>query len=132
MAYEKNTWASGDVVTSAKLNHMENGIEAASSPYDAEISIDLAQLGDDPEYTIISGNFASLLALFNDGKAPNILVRYTIGNDPISASNMTTLLYNGQNYTIPFFCFHTGWLSTEDTLDWHSYRWTAEDVIEVW
>ena len=31
MAYEKNTWASGDVVTSAKLNHMENGIEAASS-----------------------------------------------------------------------------------------------------
>ena len=26
MAYEKNTWASGDVVTSAKLNNMENGI----------------------------------------------------------------------------------------------------------
>lgn len=26
MAYEKNTWASGDVVTSAKLNHMEDGI----------------------------------------------------------------------------------------------------------
>lgn len=37
MAYEKNTWASGDVVTSAKLNHMENGIEAASSPYDLVI-----------------------------------------------------------------------------------------------
>lgn len=26
MAYEKNTWASGDVVTSAKLNNIENGI----------------------------------------------------------------------------------------------------------
>lgn len=26
MAYEKNTWARGDVVTSAKLNHMEDGI----------------------------------------------------------------------------------------------------------
>ena len=26
MAYEKNTWATGDVVTSAKLNHMEDGI----------------------------------------------------------------------------------------------------------
>ena len=26
MAYEKNTWASGDVVTSEKLNHIEDGI----------------------------------------------------------------------------------------------------------
>lgn len=26
MAYEKQTWAKGDVVTSAKLNHMEDGI----------------------------------------------------------------------------------------------------------
>jgi hypothetical protein len=26
MAYTKNTWADGDVVTSEKLNHMEDGI----------------------------------------------------------------------------------------------------------
>ena len=26
MAYQKNTWASGDVVTSAKLNNIEDGI----------------------------------------------------------------------------------------------------------
>ena len=26
MAYDKNTWKSGDVVTSAKLNNIENGI----------------------------------------------------------------------------------------------------------
>ena len=30
MAYVKNTWATGDVVTAAKLNNMENGIEAAA------------------------------------------------------------------------------------------------------
>jgi hypothetical protein len=29
MAYEKNTWARGDIVTSAKLNHMEDGIANA-------------------------------------------------------------------------------------------------------
>ncbi len=29
MAYEKNNWQSGDVVTSAKLNHMEDGIANA-------------------------------------------------------------------------------------------------------
>lgn len=30
MAYEKNTWYTGDVITAEKLNNMENGIEAAS------------------------------------------------------------------------------------------------------
>lgn len=29
MAYEKQTWQTGDVVTSAKLNHMEDGIAGA-------------------------------------------------------------------------------------------------------
>ena len=29
MAYTKNTWADGDVVTSEKLNHMEDGIANA-------------------------------------------------------------------------------------------------------
>lgn len=29
MAYEKQTWKTGDVVTSAKLNHMEDGISNA-------------------------------------------------------------------------------------------------------
>ena len=32
MAYEKNTWATGDVVTSTKLNHMEDGIASGGLP----------------------------------------------------------------------------------------------------
>ena len=31
MAYTKNTWANGDVITADKLNHIENGIEAADT-----------------------------------------------------------------------------------------------------
>lgn len=31
MSYTKQTWANGDVVTAAKLNHMEDGIEAGGS-----------------------------------------------------------------------------------------------------
>lgn len=31
MSYVKQTWQTGDVVTSAKLNHMEDGIAAAGS-----------------------------------------------------------------------------------------------------
>ena len=32
MAYEKQIWLSGDVLSSAKLNHMEEGIEAGNVP----------------------------------------------------------------------------------------------------
>lgn len=37
MAYEKQTWATGQVITADKLNHMESGIEAveAEIPTDA-------------------------------------------------------------------------------------------------
>ena len=31
MAYEKTTWATGDVVTAEKLNNIENGIAVADS-----------------------------------------------------------------------------------------------------
>jgi len=31
MAYTKNTWANGDVITADKLNHLENGVEAADT-----------------------------------------------------------------------------------------------------
>ena len=31
MAYEKNTWATGDTITAAKLNHIEDGIEEAGT-----------------------------------------------------------------------------------------------------
>ena len=31
MSYSKNTWANGDTITAAKMNHMESGIEAAAA-----------------------------------------------------------------------------------------------------
>ena len=31
MAYNKNLWANGDVITADKLNHLENGVEAADT-----------------------------------------------------------------------------------------------------
>lgn len=44
MSYEKQTWQTGDVVTSAKLNHMEDGIAAGgvlvvNVTYDAETEV---------------------------------------------------------------------------------------------
>ena len=33
MAYTKNTWADGDIVTSEKLNHMEDGIASGENVF---------------------------------------------------------------------------------------------------
>ena len=48
MAYDKNVWASGDTVTAAKLNHIENGIEEAASSG-----------GGNPQITLECVNFTS-------------------------------------------------------------------------
>ena len=36
MSYTKYTWVTGEVITAAKLNHMEDGIEAAGKTFEAE------------------------------------------------------------------------------------------------
>lgn len=33
MAYEKQTWQTGDIITAEKLNHLEGGVQNAFSPY---------------------------------------------------------------------------------------------------
>lgn len=47
MAYEKTIWATGDVVTAEKLNHMEEGIEAGGGGnyFDVELSVALTESG---------------------------------------------------------------------------------------
>ena len=36
MSYTKYTWVTGEVITADKLNHMEDGIEAAGKTFEAE------------------------------------------------------------------------------------------------
>lgn len=49
MSYEKQTWQTGDVVTSAKLNHMEDGIAAASSGGGGALVVNVTTVSDDNE-----------------------------------------------------------------------------------
>lgn len=41
MAYEKNTWAKGDTITSEKLNHLEDGVESNALPENAQFGYDI-------------------------------------------------------------------------------------------
>lgn len=60
MAYEKQTWQTGDVVTSAKLNHMEDGIAAAGHIVGTRI--------DETDYSLVlTSTWAEVKALCESG-----------------------------------------------------------------
>ena len=53
MAYEKQTWTNGDIITAEKLNHMEDGIENASDSGGGNYEIKVLNKGD---YSTSPGN----------------------------------------------------------------------------
>lgn len=61
MAYVKNTWKSGDVVTSAKLNNIENGI--------ANLSNAIVATETDTAITL-SVSYNDVLAIISNGIVP--------------------------------------------------------------
>lgn len=60
MAYVKNTWQSGDVITAEKLNHAESGIAAASK------EVLLFKLASQPQaFTLETENMAAFRDIVN-------------------------------------------------------------------
>ena len=72
MAYEKQTWTTGDVVTAEKLNHIEDGIDGAylepEPPTPTPASIQFIAMDEIGEYT-----FNSIRELINGGTLPILL-----------------------------------------------------------
>lgn len=58
MAYEKQTWANGDLITAEKLNHMEDGID--------ENSVFVVEYDEDASES--SATFEETLSAYNNGK----------------------------------------------------------------
>lgn len=54
MSYEKQTWQTGDVVTSAKLNHMEDGIAAGGV-----LVVNVNMVGETPTCDKTAGEMAA-------------------------------------------------------------------------
>lgn len=73
MAYDKNTWQSGDVVTSAKLNNIENGIAGAYGRI--EVVYD-----DDTGNTEVMASYNDLMSMVKNGVLP-VMVEITSEND---------------------------------------------------
>lgn len=92
MAYTKNTWQTGDVVTSAKLNHMEDGIAAGGGVL---IVHDVDGTLDKTWQEIADAGFAVLAIEVNAG-AQTIL------------QPLIMFMSSGGTYTVYFYDFAEG------------------------
>ena len=78
MSYTPTSWNTGDTITAAAMNKIENGIASAeaSGGYDAEVIVyHDNNSSHDYEFTIVSGSFASLAAKIADHIVPTVLFR---------------------------------------------------------
>lgn len=64
MSYEKQTWATGDIVTADKLNHMEDGISAVGGGYDAEFHVTIV---DDAPVITTDATYSEFVQKLTDG-----------------------------------------------------------------
>lgn len=62
MAYEKQTWTTGETITASKLNHMEDGIGAGGSGYD--VVFNFRNVSNEANPTL-AGSGASISDLIN-------------------------------------------------------------------
>ena len=74
MNYDKQTWQTGEVITANKLNHMEDGIEAAGGGYDLVFETNSDSVDESTEATLKSGSYADAAAKFLNGGYVTALV----------------------------------------------------------
>ena len=83
MAYEKTTWQSGDIVTSEKLNNIENGVANANNFVVLSLTID-ESTGNIP----LGKSYNDLMAYYNNNTLVYIKVEI-----PVSETQTENVMY---------------------------------------
>ena len=112
MAYEKQTWQTGDVITQEKLNHMEDGIANSAGYECSEEPITLV----DQTMTSTSDSTPVTLPFFIDAEPLYITVDgtdYVITPTDASGGNKNAYVYGnyGSFTNYPFYIYTTTWES---------------------
>lgn len=78
MAYEKQTWADGDVITQEKLNHMEDGI--ANTGGGLVVNVTTETQGDATIYTM-DKTAREIITCFESGMMPTLYMFRSLEED---------------------------------------------------
>ena len=76
MAYEKQDWKTGDVVTSTKLNHMEDGIAEGGNGGTPIINTTRTVGSNNSTVFTFDKTFAEVKAMLDAGQAPVVKCEY--------------------------------------------------------
>lgn len=132
MSYEKQTWATGDIVTADKLNHMEDGIAAGGgSVFDAKIKVTVPANSYDPWVCeIVSGTYVALDAMLQDGTSPCVLVcQFNEANTRGYCSAMT-FVQPGEEGVLSIF-YVISYENGNPVFEYHYLIWNDDDTIEL-
>ncbi len=76
MAYEKQTWANGDLITAEKLNHMEDGIDESSLIEDFKITLTTDSVASYAN-PVVDKSFSEIKDAYDSGKKVIVEFQYT-------------------------------------------------------
>lgn len=139
MSYTPRTWTSGEVITAAKLNNIEEGISEASQSgggFDAVVRMYHSNDSNgDWVFTIESGTFANLHNMLSNNIAPSVMVRYWNDLSGIYGSSSAVAIYAVQNSYITFIIKVPN-ANTTDTYnnEWkrEPFNWHSDDTISYY
>lgn len=123
MAYEPTVWKSGDVVTSAKLNNIEQGIANAGSDSLLLVTLTYDEDADDGTY-ISSATFAKIVEAY---EAEKIVVVQDEADRKFFAKVLTILgitSISGLSFSIGNVLTATRWDMSESTNKWTPTEYT--------
>lgn len=139
MSYEKQTWATGDVISATMLNHMEDGIANGSGLFDSMI---VGRVEFTPKYNEQAGGWQWVDVTTHDDhdemvrktlantslKRPSyILVTVNFDGTTPGTTPSNTLMaeawidkdyYNGQERHVIIAMNSRSWVSIDETHDW--------------
>ena len=106
MAYEKQTWTTGEVITADKLNHMEDGISGSGGSTIEPITITITYDSDTETYTANKTylDFQSEWANWVDESTDldENSASCTITYNEVSSGQSSTTVYNGLAVYTPY------------------------------
>ncbi len=112
MSYEKNTWATGDVVTSEKLNHMEDGIAEGGSGGTPIINTTRTAGSDYSTVFTFDKTFAEVKAMLDAGQIPVVKCVYETEDRTMYYPVYGTGKWGDDNYYVKMQGMYEGYYTT--------------------
>ena len=127
MAYEKNTWQTGDVITKEKLNHMEDGIANSELFFVVPVLMDMQS---DPTIYTPQVTFGEASSMAKNGKI--VVIKFISEEDNSTYNSYFILEFSSdnENESASFYTrdMYIG-LGPNPYLNYIEYTWTEEDGI---